>query len=264
MQCGKLNFWSTRPKTDEMSLICSILNSTHPGQFSTRLAQNALALAKGGGLVSLTADGNFRSNTSAINHWNYSVLSKIWFRFPRGECVNVYNDVRPLTLHPYNSTISWYYSTTWYYRTRMQSRQWTCIGHSIAQALTHWPLGDATKISKCKFFVPRGPINNIATLVQIMVWHQSGDKPLSEPMMVRSLTHIWVTLPQWVNTHLGLYNITNILQTTFSLSVSVSWIKIVIFWFKFQLNFFPLLSKPVMAKCTVLMHIYASLDLNKS
>ena len=48
-------------------------------------------------------------------------------------------------------------------------------------------------------FVPSGPINNIPALVQIMVWHRSGDKPLSEPMMVRLPTHICVTRPQWVN-----------------------------------------------------------------
>ena len=47
-------------------------------------------------------------------------------------------------------------------------------------------------------FVPRGPINNIPTLVQVMAWHRPGDKPLSEPMMVRLLTHICVTRPQWV------------------------------------------------------------------
>ena len=32
-------------------------------------------------------------------------------------------------------------------------------------------------------FVPKGPINNIPALVQIMAWHQTGDKPLSETMM---------------------------------------------------------------------------------
>ena len=34
-------------------------------------------------------------------------------------------------------------------------------------------------------FVPRGQINNIPALVQIMAWRRSGDKPLSEPMMVK-------------------------------------------------------------------------------
>ena len=47
-------------------------------------------------------------------------------------------------------------------------------------------------------FVPKCPINNIPALVQIMAWRRPGDKPLSEPMMIRLLTHICVTQPQWV------------------------------------------------------------------
>ena len=45
-------------------------------------------------------------------------------------------------------------------------------------------------------FVPKGLINNIPALVLIMAWRRPGDKPLSEPMMVRSLTHICITRPQ--------------------------------------------------------------------
>ena len=45
-------------------------------------------------------------------------------------------------------------------------------------------------------FVPKGPINNIPALVQIMAWRRTGDKPLSEPMLVRLQTHICVTRPQ--------------------------------------------------------------------
>ena len=41
-------------------------------------------------------------------------------------------------------------------------------------------------------------LNNITTLVQIVAWCRPGDKPLSEPMMVRLPTHICVTRPQWV------------------------------------------------------------------
>ena len=44
-----------------------------------------------------------------------------------------------------------------------------------------------------------GPINNIPSLVQIMAWRQSGDKPLSGPMMISFPTHICVSRPQWVN-----------------------------------------------------------------
>ena len=47
-------------------------------------------------------------------------------------------------------------------------------------------------------FVPRGPINNTPTLVQVMTWRRTGDKPLSEPMLIRLPTHICVTRPQWV------------------------------------------------------------------
>ena len=47
-------------------------------------------------------------------------------------------------------------------------------------------------------FVPKVRINNIPALVQIMAWRRPGDKPLSEPMMVRLPTHIRVTRPQWV------------------------------------------------------------------
>ena len=34
-------------------------------------------------------------------------------------------------------------------------------------------------------FVPKGPINNIPALVQIMAWRWTGDKSLSEPMMTQ-------------------------------------------------------------------------------
>ena len=44
--------------------------------------------------------------------------------------------------------------------------------------------------------VPKGPINNILLLVQVMAWRRPGDKPLSEPMMVSLLTHICVARPQ--------------------------------------------------------------------
>ena len=47
-------------------------------------------------------------------------------------------------------------------------------------------------------FVPKDPNINNSALVQIMAWCRSGDKPLSEPMMVSLLTHICVTRPQWV------------------------------------------------------------------
>ena len=50
-------------------------------------------------------------------------------------------------------------------------------------------------------FVPKGPINNVPALVQIMAWYRPGDRPLSEPMMVILPTHVCVTRPQWVHTY---------------------------------------------------------------
>ena len=46
--------------------------------------------------------------------------------------------------------------------------------------------------------VPMGPVNNNPALAQIMAWHRPGDKPLSEPRIVRLLTHICITRPQCV------------------------------------------------------------------
>ena len=89
--------------------------------------------------------------------------------------------------------------------------------HSVF-ALTHWDRDEIDAILKttftnalswmkmywfrlkfhCNLF--RGPINNIASLIQIMAWRRTGAKPLSEPMLVRSLTHIRITRPQWVKT----------------------------------------------------------------
>ena len=46
-------------------------------------------------------------------------------------------------------------------------------------------------------FVPKGPINNIPALVQIMAWRRPCAKPLSGPMMVCLLTHLCVARPKF-------------------------------------------------------------------
>ena len=46
--------------------------------------------------------------------------------------------------------------------------------------------------------VPEVEINNIPVLVQIMAWRLRGDKPSTEPLMVRLLPHICITRPQSV------------------------------------------------------------------
>ena len=41
-------------------------------------------------------------------------------------------------------------------------------------------------------FVPSSPINNKATLVQVIAWHQTGNKPLPELMLAQFTdAHIW-------------------------------------------------------------------------
>ena len=83
-------------------------------------------------------------------------------------------------------------------------------------SLTHWGRQNGRHVPddtfKCIFlngnvlisikillkFVPKGLINNIPALDQIMAWRRPGDKPLSEPMMVSLPMHICITRPQWV------------------------------------------------------------------
>ena len=85
--------------------------------------------------------------------------------------------------------------------------------------LTHWGRDNMAAIFQTTFsdaftwmkiyeilkFVPKGSINNIPALGQIMAWRRPGDKPLSEPMMDSLPTHICVTRPQWVNKNMGPY-----------------------------------------------------------
>ena len=96
---------------------------------------------------------------------------------------------------------------------------WFLSLHTNTTLLTHWGRDNLTAISQLDDafkriflnenflistkislkFVPKGPINNIPALVQIMDWHRPGDTPLSEAVMVKLLTHICVARPQWVN-----------------------------------------------------------------
>ena len=87
--------------------------------------------------------------------------------------------------------------------------------NKMAAILTHWGRDKVDAISqttsssafswmkmfelRLKFhwslFLRVHPINNIPALVQIMAWRRPGDKPLSEAMVVRLLTHICVARP---------------------------------------------------------------------
>ena len=58
-----------------------------------------------------------------------------------------------------------------------------------------------TSINMSLKFVPKGKINNKSALVEVMAWRRTGDKPLSEPMLPSSQTHICGTRGRWI-THL--------------------------------------------------------------
>ena len=93
----------------------------------------------------------------------------------------------------------------------------TCICYHVITFNTLRPIQNgrhfADDVLKCIFlnenvwisldislkFVPKGPINNIPSLVQIMTCCRPGDKPLSEPTMASLMTHICVTQPQWIH-----------------------------------------------------------------
>ena len=98
--------------------------------------------------------------------------------------------------------------------------QW--IPHTITsvnmhRTLTHWGRDTKTDISQTAFSnaifdeivgisinislkcIFKGQINNIPTMVQIMVLRRPRDKPLSEPLMLSFLPHICVTRTQWIN-----------------------------------------------------------------
>ena len=57
---------------------------------------------------------------------------------------------------------------------------------------------------KCMNFA-KVPTNNVPAPVQIMAWRRTGDKPLSESMMVSFLMHICVAWPQWVEASVYIY-----------------------------------------------------------
>ena len=86
-------------------------------------------------------------------------------------------------------------------------------------------------------FVPKGPIDNIPELVQVMAWCWSGNKPLSEPMMVSLLMHICVTQPNWVHPYvLSCYDvILTFLRLLNSSKISRKWNHIYILKIRYTL-----------------------------
>ena len=108
----------------------------------------------------------------------------------------MFTDIKPNSLHlPY--WITWWEGGRWMFKTlrpRQNVRQFA--DDTFKRILYNGNVRNSIKISLK--FVPKVPINNITALVQMMAWPGPHDKPLSEPMMVRLLTHVCVNRPQWV------------------------------------------------------------------
>ena len=105
------------------------------------------------------------------------------------------------------------YVSFWYLNTTVDGQQWSmfCQSSSVTSLTLSYTINTLRPRQngrhfpddsfKCIFlnenvwisikislkFVPKGPINNIPALFQIMAWCRPGDKPLSEPMMVSLL-----------------------------------------------------------------------------
>ena len=125
-----------------------------------------------------------------------SVMYKsIFFRvvvLQQGNHVNTHGSSNHAQLAPKLREYKWGFNT-------LRPRQMDAISQTTFSSAFSWNENFWISIKMSLKFVPKGPNNNIRALVQIMAWHGPGDKPLSEPMMVSSTTHICVTLPQWVN-----------------------------------------------------------------
>ena len=167
------------------------------------------------------------SNTSALTHWGrvmhicVSELTSIGSDnglLPGRRQAIIWNNAGLLLIEPLGtnfSEISFRIQTFSFKKMplNVSSAKWPpfCLGLNV---LTHWVWdiwrGFADIIIKCIFLnenvrilvnislksIPKGHINNIPALVQIMACCLPGDKPLSEPMMASLQTywHIYASL----------------------------------------------------------------------
>ena len=86
-------------------------------------------------------------------------------------------------------------SDIWYYLVAYDAKLWGQLTHwgqdrmaAIFQTFSNallWMKKIWILIKISLKFVLKGPINNIQALVQIMAWHQPGNKPLSEAVMTQ-------------------------------------------------------------------------------
>ena len=94
---------------------------------------------------------------------------------------------------------------------KLRPRQNGChFVDDISKCIFFWTESAWISINISLKFVPKGSINNIPALVQIMAWRRPGYKPLSEPMILSLLTHIYASLG--LNELMGLCEITYLIM----------------------------------------------------
>ena len=97
--------------------------------------------------------------------------------------VNLSQYIDGFMLKGHNSSANAQELYLFYVNTLRPKTKWTPFRRRYFQMhFIEWNVSTAIKNSLR--FVPKGPINNIPALVQIMAWRRPGNKPLSEPMMV--------------------------------------------------------------------------------
>ena len=67
-----------------------------------------------------------------------------------------------------------------------------------------WPLGKKLQSKYHDFQSRKSSINNNASLVYIMGWHQTGDKSYLNRCCLNLLTHVSITRPRWVKETLNI------------------------------------------------------------
>ena len=98
-----------------------------------------------------------------------------------GYVFNKVKHTRPVLSNSQQANIAPFYDTCW--DNTLRPRQY---GHHFADDIfkcIFWNRNVWILIAISLKFVPRGPMNNISALVQIMAWRRTGDKPLFESMM---------------------------------------------------------------------------------
>ena len=128
----------------------------------------------------------FRILLNVLSHNNSSPRGRRWAYIPHAKYCTNYTKKKMATKSDIYHTV--YQCLKMYvpFVNKLRPRK---NGHHFPDDIFKWLFLDEIfwiSIEIILRFVPRGPLNNIPTLIYIMAWCRSGDKPLSEPMMTQN------------------------------------------------------------------------------